>query len=813
MDRLRQDLILAFRRLYSSPGFTLAAILTLALGIGANTAIFTAVNSVLFRDLPVDHPRELVALNTKAFQSEFPVLSYPNYADMRDRNDVLSGLALYRFARAGLSRGNGDNGLLWVYEITGNYMGTLGVNAWRGRAIGPEDDRVRLGHPVVMLTHACWQRRFGSDPGVIGKKIKLNGMDYTVIGITPEGFAGTEMVFTPEAFVPVMMAPQIEPGADWLDRRGSVNSFVIGRLKPGVTMAQVEASLNAIQAQLARQYPKDNEGMRIVLSRPGLFGSLLRGTIRGFSAILLGVSGLVLLIACVNLASLLLARASDRRKDTAIRLALGAERGQLVRQLLTESLVLALLGGAAGLLVAKWLADWFVAWRPPVDIPIIPEIGIDWRVMLFAFAISIVTGLLFGLAPALQTTRASLTSALKNEAVSEKLRTFHLRDVLVSAQIALSVVLLVGSLLVVRSLQHVLNLKLGFDPQHAAQINFDMALQGYDETRGRDFENRLLDRVRALPGIESAGVINGLPLTLDWSNSGIFIEGKPEPRAADVKLAAMYDAGPGYFKTLQTKFTAGRDFEDRDRKGAPRVAIVNQAFVDTLLPGENPLGRRFRTGGEKSPWREIIGVVETGKYRSLGEPATPAVFEAIDQDWSSSITVVARSTMPEPQVAGMLRHAVLELDPSIAISTSSSVADQLGLVLLPARVAAAVLGAFGLLALILAATGVYGVMAYAVSRRTREIGIRMALGAKPGQVVRVVLSRAGVLLAAGAAIGLGLSLAAGRLFAPLLYGISATDPATYAAAIGVMALVAAAACLFPARRAVTVDPVTALRTE
>ena len=813
MDQLRQDLILALRRLRSSPGFTLAAIVTLALGIGANTAIFTAVNTLIFRPLPVERPQDLVTLNARlALNSEFPNTSYPDYLDYRDRNNVLSGLAGLRFAPVNFSQGNSNNARIWIYEVTGNYFDLLGVSAERGRVLRREDDLTRGGHPVAVITDDCWQRRFARDPDIIGRTIKLNGMDYSIIGVAPQGFRGTEIVFTPEVFVPLAMQPQIEPGNNWLDSRDARDLMVIGRLRPGVTMPQAEAALNALADELGRQYPNSDAGIKIILTPAGLFGSYLRGTVRAFSAVLMGVAGLVLLIACMNLASLLLARAADRRKETAIRLALGAARGRLVRQLLTESVVLSLAGGAAGFLLALWLTDLFAAWRPPLDVPIIPTFGMDTRVMIFAAIASVITGIVFGLAPAIQSTRAELAPALKNEAVAERLRRWALRDLLVTAQVAMSVVLIIGSVLVVRSLQHALSLHLGFEPRHAASVSFDWTLQGYDATRKLEFQRRLLDQVRAMPGIESAALTAGIPLSPHWNLSGILIEGKPLPKAADTPLAAMYQVSPGYFRAAGTKLISGRDFNDNDKKGAPLVAIVNEAFVRQLFPGENPLGKRFHHQ-QNGPWQEIIGVVEDGKYRSLGERPMLAVFQSSDQNIPEDATIVARSTLPEEEVAAMLRRAVNSLDPAMPVYDAGSLTDQLGFVLFPARIAATILGAFGVLAMVLAATGVYGIMAYAVARRTREIGIRMALGARSSQVLGVVFSRTAMLVGIGTGVGVALALAAAGMFSQILYGTSAADPLTYTLAIVMMAAVAFLACWLPARRATRVDPVTALRTE
>ncbi len=807
---LRHNLTFTFRRLRSSPGFTASAIVTLALGIGANTTIFSLVNAVAFRPFGVERQNELVSFNLRRSKAQLPTFSYPDYIDYRDRNTVLGGLAMYRIIAVNLSRGQARNARLWGYAVSGNYFDMLGVQPIRGRVLHPEDDVKRGGHPLAVISYGCWRARFGGAPDIAGKKVKIGGIDYTIVGVTPPAFIGTELVYTPEIFVPIAMAEQIEQ-AQWMDERGDSNALVIGRLKPGISMKTAEAAINSIATQLGREYPKEDAGVSIVLSPPGMAGNFLRGAITGFSAVLMAVAGMVLLIACVNLASLLLARASDRRKETAIRLALGASRGQLIRQLLTESLLLSVAGGAAGILLAYWLNDLVNAWRPPVDVPIIPHVVMDTRVLLFTAVVTLLTGLLFGLAPALQSARASLVGAIKNEAPSEQLRRLNLRDILVTTQVALSVVLLVGSILVVRSLQHALSLNLGFDPQHAAVLSYDFAAQGYDEQRGRQFQRLLLAKVRSLPGIEAAGIIDGLPLTLNISNSGVFFEGKPEPRAADVPSANMYYITPGYLQAMRTRLMAGRDLDQRDTKDAPRVALVNEAFVRQLLPGENPVGKRFRHAAMK--WIEIVGVVEDGKYRSLGETPSPTIFEAIEQTWSPGQTLVARSPLSEAETARLLRRSAAELDPSLTVFEDGSLASELGLALFPARLVAVVLASFGLLAVVLAATGVYGIMAYAVSRRTREIGIRMALGAAPSQVARVVLAHTAMLLLVGITLGFALAFAAGRFFGQILYGISAHDPLTYLCAIALMAMVAFVACWVPARRAIHLDPLKALRTE
>jgi predicted permease len=811
MDRLLLDLRLAFRRLIQNPGFSIVAILTLALGIGANTAIFSVINTVLIRPLPVERSTELVSLNETLNGDSYPTLSFPNYRDLRDRNTVLSGLIAYRFLPASLGL-PGSSQRLWGYLVSGNYFQVLGVNAIRGRVILPEDDAKRGAHPVAVLSYPCWQKQFGADPGAVGRTVKFNGMDFTILGVAPRGFFGTELYYAPDVFFPMAMQKELEGGNGFLEERGDSNTFIVGRRKPGVTLAQAESALNSIARQLAQEYPKEDAGMKIMLTPPGLAGNYIRGAVIGFAAVLFGVSSLVLLVACTNLASMLLARAADRRKETAIRLALGAERGRLVRQLLTESLVIALAGGAGGALVGYWITSALAAWRLPIDIPIFLNVGADARVFLFAFLASAATTLLFGLLPALQATKADLVPALKNEAGSERFRHWHLRDYTVAAQVALSTLLLVCSVLVIRSFQRALDAPIGYNPKGAVTVAFDLNIQGYDEPRGRQFQRRLLEKVRALPGIDSAALIDTLPLSLNTSSSSIYIEGKPKPKAAEAPIAYSYDASPGYFRTMQTSLLSGRDFDQRDKQDGKRVAIVNQAFAQQMLRGEDPIGRRFGTGPDGKPI-EIIGVAETGKYFSLAEAQKPAFWRPMEIWYSSNSALVARTKLNGPEALGEIRAAVRDLDPTIALYSTGTLLDQLDFPLFPARIAASALGAFGLLALILAATGIYGVMAYAISRRTREIGIRMAIGAGQSQVLGMVGKHALLLIGSGTVIGLAAALVVGRLLAQILYGIQPTDPTTFAIVFMMMLGVAGVACWIPARRAIRIDPIRALRQE
>ncbi len=808
---LSHDLSAAVRRLKQNPGFSVVAILTLALGIGANASIFSVINSILFRPLPVERGSELVSLNVTMGSDTFPSLSYPNYRDLRDRNTVLSGLIAYRFLPASVGQA-GNTQRIWGYLVTGNYFDVLGITPRAGRLLHPEDDKVRGGHPVAVLSYTGWQKRFGGDLKIIGAKILVNGREFTVLGVTPPGFFGTELYFSPEVFFPMAMQKELE-GASYLDGRRSNNLFVVGRLRPGVTMPQAQSELNGVSNQLAQEYPQEDGGMKIVLTPPGLAGAYVRGPTIGFAAALFGVSCLVLLVACANLASMLLARAGDKRKETAIRLALGAGRGVLIRQLLVENMLVALLGGVGGALVSIWITSALAAWHPPVDIPLVVNAPVDVRVFLFALAVSTVTALLFGLLPAFQATKTDLVPALKNEAATPRFRYWHLRDYMVAAQVCLSVLLLFCSVLVVKSLQRSLNAPIGYHPQGAVAASFDLNMQGYDEARGRDFERRLLRKVREMPGVESAALADNLPLTLNNSNDAVYIEGKPIPKPSDAPLAYDYTISPDYFRTMQTRLIAGREFDARDKQDGKRVAIVNEAFVKQLMDGGQALGRHFSLGPQGKPI-EVVGVVETGKYFNLNEPPKAAFFTPLEIWYSSNATLVVRPSMLSADSAlRLIRDAVREIDPSIALFATGKLEDQLSVALFPARIAAGTLSAFGILALVLAGTGIYGVMAYAVSRRTREIGIRMAIGATQAQVLATVARRAATVIAAGLVVGLGVALFAGQLLQRILYGVKPSDPLTFAVVFALMLGIGAVATFLPARRAARIDPIQALRQE
>src|SRR5262245_3005883 len=812
LQSIGKDLSYGLRTAFKRPGFMAIAIVTLALGIGANTAIFSLVNTVLLRPLPVAHPEQLVEVyGTQQNGSSITLQSYLNYKDYRDRNNVLTGLLAYRFAPMSLSHAGG-NERVWGYIVSGNYFDALGVAPLLGRWFLPEEDKTPGSHPVVVLGYSCWQKRFAGDQNIIGKMVTINGRQFTVVGVSARGFIGTEVAFAPDLFVPMMMAQQIEIGTNWLNSRSDDNIFVIGRLKPGVSSPQAESALQSITLQLAQEHPKDNEGRGVKLMTPGLFLPSIRSSVVNFTAVLMAVVVLVLLLACVNLANLLLARATERRKEIATRLALGASRARLVRQLVTESLLLSFAGGACGLLIASWLTRLVANIKLPTDISLLFDLRLDWRVLIFALLASLVTGIVFSILPALHASKPELVPALKDEASMGGFRRSRLRNALVVVQVALSLVLLIGAGLIVRSLQAAQRMRPGFNPDNAVAISFDMGLQGYSEQQGREFQTRALEHARALPGVRSAAVAAYLPLSLNYNSTIIYVEGQPALSTSQLPQAVPDYVSPGYFETMQTPLR-GRDFTEQENKKESRVAIVNETFAHRFFPNQDPIGKRFNFSGPENPFWEVVGVCADGKYNTLGEEQQAALFQPLLRDYSTSVTLVARTSSDPRAVLSSLRREVQALDPNMPLYNVETLNEHMGVPLFPARVAAIVLGSFGALALLLAAIGIYGVMSYVVAGRIREIGLRMALGAKAADVLRLILRQGMLLAVIGTLIGLTIGFGGTRLLKTLLYGVSAADPVTFAIVAILLFAVAALACFVPARRATKVDPLVALRYE
>ncbi|MBS1791422.1 MAG: ABC transporter permease [Acidobacteria bacterium] len=823
MQTLWQDLRYGARMLVKQPGFTLIVVLTLALGIGANGVIFSLVNALLLRPLPVEKPEELAAVYTSDYSSgDFGGSSYPDYVSFRDRNQSFSGMVLYTPQPLSLNLG-GANERVFGEIVSGNYFSVLGLRPGLGRGFLPEEDQKPGAAAVAVISHKYWQARFGGDPSVIGRNVKLNGQPFTIVGVAPQNYRGLVRGLAVDWWVPAMMMDQLTPGSQNLTERGNRGMLIMGRLKPGVSIAQARADFGNIAAQLYREFPQRWETIR----KQGRSISLLPESqsrvlpqaqmpLTIFAALLLSVVGLVLLIACANVANLLLARAATRRKEIAIRLALGAGRGRLIRQLLTESVLLAALGGTIGLLLAVWGADLLMAFKPPVPIPIELNLPLDWRVLGFLAGLSLLTGIVFGLAPALAASRPEVVGALKDEGGGSGSRG-RLRGALVVMQVAVSLLLLICAGLFLRSLQNASSIDPGFNADNLLAMSMDLQLQGYDEPRGNQFSEQLLERVRAVPGIVGASLTNSLPLGLGGGRSGITIEGYSTQQGEDMEIYNS-TVSPGYFEALRIPLQQGRAFNAQDRAEAPGAVIINEAFARRYWPGQTPLGKRIQMGfasdgTNNSPYLTVVGVVKDGKYNSLGEDATPYFFRPTTQSYVSTPTLIVRTTANPADALPAVRSEVEALDKNLPLFDVKTMRQHLGIALLPARLAGGALGIFGLLALMLAAAGLYGVMSNAVAGRTREIGIRMALGADAFGVLRLILQQGMKLVLIGLAVGLGAALALTHLLKSLLFGISTTDPLTFAGIALLLTLVALFACWVPARRATKVDPMIALRYE
>ena len=799
-----RDVVYALRRLAAKPGFSVSAILTLTLGVGFNAAVFTFVNAFLIRPLPVAEPARLMSLDFGGSRS--PVVSFPDYRDIRDRNQVFSEIAASRSMPVALGI-DGENSRIWGYLVTGNYFAALGISPWRGRFIAQEDDG-RSPSPVVVLSYAAWQRRFGGDVNIVGRKAKINGEAFMVIGVAPPGFIGTERFYAAEFWVPFSVIQIIE-GRDWRENRMNRNAASIGRLKPDVSVKQAEASLSVLASQMAREHPDISEGFAIHLSPPGLLGSTLRGPVIGFSAALLAIAGLTLLVACTNLSGLMLARAADRRKEMAIRVSLGAGRTTIVRLMLIESLLLGFAGAALGLIAAVWLSDAIRALLPMRELPL-ASFDPDWRVFAFGVAAATLTSAFSALLPSLRAAAVDVAPALKNEAATGVIRGFHLRDVYLGIQVAVCTVLLCGSMMMVRTLRSALTMNFGFNPDHVVALRADLATLGFSSEQIRDFQHRLIERIRQIPGIEVAALSNSIPFSIDQSRSMFTVEGKPVPKPSQIPMAASYESGPGYFRAMGTRLLAGRDFDERDRATAPPVAIVNQTLADQQFPGENPLSKRIRFGTAGN-WFQIVGVVEAGRYQTITEDLEPAVWRPIDQQYNSSTMVIIRSRTGDQQVLAAARRICNELNPDLAIYDAMPVREFMDLPLAPLRLSTGAITLMGGLAALLCALGLYALLAYSTVQRTREIGIRMALGARTSNVLGVLLRKTMLLVAGSAALGITVSFFAVRILAQFLYAKS--DSSIYAAALGLLVAVSLFACAIPARRALRIQPSDALRHE
>ncbi len=797
--------------LTKNPGFALVAIVSLALGIGANTAIFSLMDKLLLRALPVAHPEQLVTVATASGDTSF---SYPLYTDYRNRNDVFAGLAAYFETPFSLSD-NGTTERVYGNLVSGNYFDVLGVTPAVGRFFAIEEDQTPGTHPVAVLSYSLWQRRFNADPNVINHTVLLNAAPFTIIGVAPAEFTGVVRGSSPAVYVPMMM--QIEAMPTWtgaLSERSMTWLEIIGRLKPDLTRQQAQASLALLAEQIKQTEPL-NVDSDLILNDASRGQQYNLNDVASPLAWLMVMVGLVLLIACANVANLLIARATARRKEIAIRVAIGAGRARLVRQLLTESLLLAVAGGALGLLVARWLIDLLVSFLPSNYLVV--ETSLDNRVLAFTLALSVLTGIIFGLAPALQSSKPDVVGALKGEAatIGGRTRRLSLRNLLVVAQVALSLLVLVSAGLCVRSLQKLLSIDAGFEPARVLVMSLDVALNGHEEAQGRQFYSQLTERVSALPGVESASLAALVPLSGSSMSRSVKIEGHEPPDGKPPINFGYNVIDLNYFRTMGISLLRGRDFTPQDRAGAPKVIIINETIARTYWPDQDPLGKHIIFGKFNQPDEqiEIVGVVKDSKYRNLTEAPRPMMFLPFLQSYRANVALHVRSAGDPKALTMAVRREVQALDDNLPVYNIRTLEDQRAGSLYVARFAATLSGFFGGLALLLASVGIYGVMAYSVSRRTREIGIRMALGAGRRDVLRLVLGEGLLLIGVGLIVGILATLAVTRLMAGLLYGVSATDPLTLIAIPIILAGVALGACFVPARRATRVDPMVALRYE
>jgi macrolide transport system ATP-binding/permease protein len=804
------DLRYSLRMLTKNPGVTAAAVLSLALGIGANATIFTWVKSVLLNPLPgIPEADRLFVLAGKSRNGDDRSLSYPNFRDIRAQATTFEPI-LQDDVLLAVSDGQ-EADRAFAILVSGNYFDVLGTRPMLGRAFVKAEDQTPGGAPVLVLSYAYWQRRFGGQASVVGRSVKVNDRPYTIVGVMPADFLGTTLGLAPDAWVPMMQQPELQPVGDRLEARGSGWAQALVRLRDGISLEAANAELETIRAALEREY-STNDGWRLsiipVSNSP--WGAPM--ALRPVLLVLVGVVAAVLLIACANIANLLLSKAVGRRREIAVRMALGASRGRVVRQLLLESLMLSLLGGAAGLVVAWWSAGLLMVFVPPTDFPINLGIRVDGSVLAFTAMASIATGLVFGLVPALHASSPRMVQALREESgrTSAGAAKHRLRNGLVVAQVALCLVLLVGAGLFLQSLRRGAHLQPGFDPANVVMASFDVFPAGYDRARGLVFQRQLLDRLRSAAGIERAALARTIPLGFSGNSStGIAIDGY-QPKKDEEIVISFNEVSDGYFETLRIPIVAGRSFTERDVDGAVPAAIVNETMARRYWRDGDPVGRNITAGGERI---QIVGVAKDGKYRSLSESPRPYMYFPLAQRYRSAVKLHVRSAGETGATLNTIRDVLREMDPDLPITETMPITDHLEQAIFAQRIAATLLGIFGALALTLAGVGLYGVMAYAVSERTHEMGIRLALGARPGELRGMVVASGMKVAAVGLAIGAAGAAAVSRLLTSLLNGVSPTDPVTFAVVLATLAAVAFLAAFIPARRASLVDPIVALRYE
>jgi predicted permease len=811
MLTLWQDLRFGIRMLEKNPGFTAVAVLTLAVAIGANAVVFSALNGLILRPLKVPHAESLYLLQHGSDKSLNH--SYPDYLDLRDRNRSFDGLVAYNITQAGLDTGKNPS-RAWVYEVSWNYFDVLEIQPYLGRVIHASDEHDSNSGAYMVLTYAYWHTHFQDDRGVVGRSVQLNKRAFTIIGVTPPEFRGSVLIFSPDFFVPIVNRERVEETNLLSDRGNRWVGSVVGRLKAGVTPAQASADLNSIGSYLEKTYPKEDVQMSFTLAREGLPGDVFGGAMEEFLTGLMLLAGLILLAACANLGSLFAARAADRSREVALRLALGAGRLRILRQLFTEAVMISLIGGAAGLWASVLLLDWLSVWRPFPQYPIHMPVNPDEKVYAIAFLLSLASGLLFGAVPVRQVLRTDAYQVIKSGTTGTAGRRLTARDILLGMQVAICALLVTSSIVAVRGLLRSLHSDFGFEPRNAMLVETDLDMAGYRGEAVPAMQKRLIDAMTAIPEVTAAALINIPPLHPSCCNdSTVFTDEATDLRPTmAVAHPVMFSISPEYLRAAGTPLLAGRDFTWHDDKNAPRVAVINREFARRIFGSvTNAMSRYYKLPDGKRIL--VVGIVEDGKYSpNLTDPLPPAMFLPLLQSPSTEAYVVVRSSGKPQQLAAAIRTKLRELDSGLPsfLQTWNQALDG---ALFVSRTAALSLCVLGVMGAMLAVTGIFGMAAYSVSKRLRELGIRMALGAQRKEVLQAALGRAVKLLAVGSAAGLLLGILASRVLAFIVYQASSRDPLVLAVVVLAMGLLGLLATWIPAQRALSVDPATLLREE
>lgn len=816
MENLVQDVKYSVRVLLKSRGFTAVAILTLALGIGANAAIFSLVNAVLVRPLPVEEPDKVVEIFTSSSSGDpWSRTSYPDYLDLREQKDTFSGVIAYSNIPFNLSTGGGNAERVNGAIVSGNYFSVLGVPSYLGRGFLPDEDQTPGARPVAVISHRLWQSRFGRDSAIADKTVVLNGTTFNIVGVAAKGFKGTNLDYTADVWVPMMMQVQVTASRDRLSRRNFRWLMVMGRLQPNVHPEQAQAAMTILGRQLEQNYAQTNRTRIFTVKRASevLIRPASKGKVVNFLLLLMAVAITVLIITCFNVANFMLARASGRWKEMSIRLALGATRVRIIRQLMTESLLLALVGGGLGLLIASQSSEIFSLFNLEANQNLLiseVDVKLDYRVMGFTLAISLLCGLIFGLAPALQTSKTEIMSSLKDETPIKSFHRARLNKALIVSQLSLSLVLLIAAILFVRSLLNLQAIDPGFKTDNAVLVSIDVGPQGYDATRGRSFYRELMPRVAGVAGVNSATLAKVVPVSASRNRQSINLPDNAKTSADEYDYNIV---APNYFKTMGIPFLLGRDFTEQDSQTAPGVVIINEELAGAIFPEVNPIGRKFKLPGSDDREVEVIGVVKNAKYFGLREDPVPYMYLPLLQEYDPAMTLVVSGTGGSASLLGGIRREIHGLDVNLPVFGVTTLREHIGEALSKDKMVASLVTAFGSLALLLVSLGTYGLMNHSVNQRLREMGIRMALGATVRDVFFLVMKDAMKLAVIGILLGLIGTFVLTRIMSTQFYEISPSDPMTLFGASVILLLIAALATFLPAWKATRVEPVSALRVQ